>query len=209
MSEFMNRVGRPMQNATRTGGEAPAPQSNGGNKQKGKFNLSKVVSSVLLVSVTILLVALIVYLAFGKTSSSISDEIKTDQYQAVFLNSSDGQVYFGKLSVFNSSYYKLTDIYYVRVQQVQPDKNSQPQQSISLAKLGSEIHGPEDVMYVNRDSVMFWENLKEDGQVVKAIREYQKNGTTGTDTNTDSTTNNNSTNTNTTNTNSRNSTNNN
>jgi hypothetical protein len=30
-------------------------------------------------------------------------------------------------------------------------------------------------MYISRDQVLFWENLKEDGQVVKAIREYQKN----------------------------------
>ncbi len=177
MNEFMNRVGRPMQNVGRGGAEGPAPQTSGGNgKKKRDFNLVKVASSILLVSVTVLLIALIVYLAFGKTSTTLTSQIKTDQYQAIFLNSSDGQVYFGKLSVLNKDYFKLEDIYYVRVQQVQPDKNNtQTQQSISLAKLGSEIHGPEDVMYVNKDSVMFWENLKEDGQVVKAIREYQKN----------------------------------
>ena len=116
-------------------------------------------------------------------------QIKADQYQAVFLNSADGQVYFGKLTSYNKSYYQLNDIYYVRVQTVQPDKNTtQTQQNISLAKLGNEIHGPEDVMYINKDDVMFFENLKEDGQVVKAIREYQKNGAKATPTPTPSVT---------------------
>ena len=64
-------------------------------------------------------------------------------------------------------------------------------------------------MFISRDKVLFWENLKEDGQVVKAIREYQKNPdaanqqqTNSTDqgtSNTNATTNTNSTtNTNTT-----------
>jgi hypothetical protein len=39
-------------------------------------------------------------------------------------------------------------------------------------------------MYIRKDHVMFWENLKDDGQVVTAIREYQKNGgNTNTNTN--------------------------
>jgi hypothetical protein len=32
-------------------------------------------------------------------------------------------------------------------------------------------------MYISKDKVLFWENLKDDGQVVKAIKEYQKNPT--------------------------------
>jgi FlaG/FlaF family flagellin (archaellin) len=174
-NEFMNRVGRPMQNASQGGATAPAPQS--GGKQKKGLNLAKVGTVILVALVTILLVSVIVGLAFGQ-KGTISSEIQGDKYQAVFLNSSDGQVYFGKLTVLNKDYYKLEDIYYVRVQQVQPDKNTAAQQNISLAKLGSEIHGPQDVMYIRSEHVMFWENLKDDGQVVKAITEYKKTGST-------------------------------
>ena len=46
-----------------------------------------------------------------------------------------------------------------------------------LQKLGSELHGPEDQMVINRDQVQFWENLKDDGQVVKAITTYKANPT--------------------------------
>jgi hypothetical protein len=133
----------------------------------------------MLSAIAILLVALVAYIIVYKSDVSVMTKVKADQYQAVFLNSADGQVYFGKLKSLNKDYYSLSDIYYVRVQTVQPDKNTtQTQQSISLAKLGNEIHGPEDVMYINKDSVMFWENLKADGQVVKAITEYVKNGAT-------------------------------
>lgn len=183
MNEYLNRVARPTQTVNRGGADAPqtpAPSA-GAKKPKRSLNIVKIIVTVLLASIAILLVALIIYSATVGSGRSISSQIKKNQYQAIFLNSADGQVYFGKLSEFNRDYYKLTDIYYVRVNQVQPDKNTTTtQQNISLAKLGSEIHGPEDVMYVNRDSVMFWENLKEDGQVVKAIREYQKNPTPST-----------------------------
>lgn len=179
-NEFMNRVGRPVQNTSQ--GAAPAPASNGGGKKK-KLNLGRVLSVLIAGLVAVLLIVVIAGLALGNTGS-IASQINKDKYQAVFLNSSDGQVYFGKLSVENKDYYKLTDIYYVRVQTVQPDKNTTAQQNISLAKLGSEIHGPEDVMYIRAEHVMFWENLKDDGQVVKAITEYKKTGSTTGSTNT-------------------------
>ena len=88
----------------------------------------------------------------------------------------NGQVYFGKLSNLNSDYVQLTDIYYLQVdQQVQPDQTEEdtPQQQISLAKLGNELHGPEDQMFINPDKIVFWENLKTDGQVTQAIVQYQ------------------------------------
>lgn len=178
MNEYLNRVGRPAQTVNRGPADGPVQQPvSGGKKSKNKLNLSRIVFVVFAALLAIVLVGSI-YLMISSKGSSVSSQISKDQYQAVFLNSSDGQVYFGKLSVLNNETFKLTDIYYVRVQQVQPDKNTTTsQQNISLAKLGSEIHGPEDVMYISKHSVMFWENLKEDGQVVKAIREYQKNPT--------------------------------
>lgn len=147
----------------------------------------KVVSIVLLVSGALLIAAVLAFSIFAGEKSEES-YIQKDKYQAVFLNTSDGQVYFGKLSILNKNLYKLTNIYYVRVNQVQPsDSKQQPQQQISLAKLGSEIHGPQDMMIINRKDVIFWENLKDDGQVVKAIKDYLKNGEKSTDTTTNNT----------------------
>jgi len=128
------------------------------------------------VAVAILAASLLIFMSVGSGNTE-SDLIKKDKFQAVFLSDSSGQVYFGRLKSLNAKYYELTDIYYVKVENaVQPDKTNTASQSISLAKLGNELHGPEDTMYISRDKVLFWENLKDDGQVVKAITEYKKNG---------------------------------
>lgn len=99
--------------------------------------------------------------------------VKKDQYQAVFLT--NDQVYFGKLARINSKYIEMTDIYYLQVQQdVQPAKDSEDQPQVSLAKLGDELHGPEDKMTINREQVLFWENLKNDSKVVQAINQNKQ-----------------------------------
>ncbi len=102
--------------------------------------------------------------------------IDTSKYQAVFLT--NGQVYFGKLKNVSGKYVELTDIYYLQVQQsVQPQNKDTPatdNPNVSLAKLGGELHGPEDKMSINRDQVLFWENLKPDAKVSKAIKDNKK-----------------------------------
>lgn len=102
-------------------------------------------------------------------------------YQAVFLT--NGQVYFGKLANANSDYPILKDIFYLQVvqpplqgnQQGQSTSTSQQQPQISLVKLGNELHGPVDEMHISRAQILFYEDLKSDGQVVKAIDAYKAN----------------------------------
>lgn len=98
---------------------------------------------------------------------------KANRYQAVFL--SNNQVYFGKLSNTRSDYPTLRDIYYLQVTQaLQPRDPSTPTQPrINLVKLGSELHGPEDEMRINKAHILFIEDLKADSQVVEAIQEYK------------------------------------
>jgi len=137
--------------------------------------LSKILA-LLLVVVSVVILAWFAQKAWsGLTADSA---VKGKQYQAVFLT--NGQVYFGKVSRVDSSYVKVTDIYYLQVQQtVQPKDNTAANaanQQVSLAKLGGELHGPEDVMYVSRQQVLFWENLKTDGKVAKAISDYKASG---------------------------------
>lgn len=140
------------------------------NNSKGRILTSKWVQWAV-----IAVAAIIVVGAVAKAVGPLRTEraIKGKQYQALFLT--NGQVYFGKLSGVTKDYVKLTDIYYLQVQQtVQPgsnDTNKQPQ--VSLAKLGSELHGPEDVMHISRDQVLFWENLKDDSKVVSAIKDHK------------------------------------
>jgi hypothetical protein len=135
--------------------------------------LSKIVA-VLLILVSLAALGWFASKAMNKLMADSA--VKSKEYQALFLT--NGQVYFGKLTKVDNSYVKLTDIYYLQVQQqVQPkDQNQQQQPQVSLAKLGGELHGPEDVMYVSRSQVLFWENLKDDGKVTKAIKDYKAQG---------------------------------
>lgn len=95
-------------------------------------------------------------------------------WQAVFL--SNGQVYFGQASSMSSNTITVKNIYYLQVTQaLQPDGtpvSDQQQGELSLVKLGNELHGPKDEMKINRDHVLFIEDLKNDGKVVKAIEKY-------------------------------------
>ena len=91
-------------------------------------------------------------------------------YQAVFLV--NGQVYFGKVANQNSTWVKLTDIYYLQSRsalQNQDDLGSQ--QDVTLVKLGQELHGPTDQMQILRDHILFIENLASNSKVLQAIKD--------------------------------------
>lgn len=129
---------------------------------------------------------------------SSSEGGKTSGYQAVFL--SNGQVYFGRLSGFNSTSPVLKDVYYLRVGtvlepgqagksaevSVESEKNQKGEKTkeatpaaatrttLTLIKLGQEIHGPQDEISLNKDQILFVENLRIDSKVVDAIKKYQQ-----------------------------------
>ena len=93
-------------------------------------------------------------------------------WQAVFL--SNGQVYFGQVSNEKTDIVVVKNIYYLQVTRTlqPPEGDVQQQSELSLVKLGNELHGPEDEMRINRDHILFIEDLKPDGKVVRAIERY-------------------------------------
>ena len=154
---------------------APAPQTQNQNnhpvKKPGRFGKMKnhrllnFTYIALLFSVTIIIVGVVssIFL-FDGTRDKESRLIDKSKYQAVFVNDNNRQVhYFGKIVELNNKYLTLTDIYYViPVENVQPNSNSNGAQNLTIKKLGCEIHRPQDLMIINRDQVVFWENLKDD-----------------------------------------------
>jgi len=128
---------------------------------------------IIFVLLAIIIVGGWYFIFSGKAVTPEKKATKTENYSAVFLV--NGQVYFGKIDDTISNYTVLTDIYYLQVDQpIQPAQtNITDQPQISLIKLGDEIHGPKDEMKINKDQVLFIEDLKEDGQVVKAIKAHK------------------------------------
>ena len=131
----------------------------------------------------LVLVVVIGAAAYLGTSKLKKSTVSGKTRQAVFLSNS--QVYFGYVSNQNDQYVTLKDIYYLQVQQpIQPkkedDKDAKAQ--ASLVKLGNELHGPKDEMRINREHILFIEDMKDGSKVNEAISTYLKNGSTATPT---------------------------
>jgi len=93
--------------------------------------------------------------------------IKSDSYQAVFFEGD--QIYFGRLRKINSQYPILDDVHYVKLE-------GESATSGRLVRLGeTEPHGPYNQMILNRDHILFWENLKPDSPIVQAILNLKLN----------------------------------
>lgn len=100
--------------------------------------------------------------------------INQNGYQAVFLD--DGKVFFGKLQNTAGQHLTLNMAYY-------PQEANQPKaenanasietNSLQLIKMGDETYGPEGSMSIASDHVLFWQNLKSDSKVAKAINEQK------------------------------------
>lgn len=129
------------------------------------------VSQLLVVVILVAVIAIAAFLGADKLKGSSN---KTRQ--SVFLT--NGQVYFGYITSENGKNLVLKDIYYLQVQQpLQPAKDEKEQQpQISLVKLGNELHGPKDEMRINREHVLFIEDMKNDSKVNQAIEDFIKNG---------------------------------
>jgi hypothetical protein len=147
--------------------EAPAPYA--ARRSRGnRFSKQKLVIAGIVALIALGLIGAVLWFTGGGALGSV----KRGQYQAVFLT--NGQVYFGKISSLTTETVTLHDIYYLQQQtsvQNQDKKDTTSQNQLSLAKLGNELHGPEDTMYIERSQVLFWENVKDDSQVVKTIKQ--------------------------------------
>lgn len=114
-------------------------------------------------------ISIITFFSFSVflTPRDSSDLIDMETYQAVFLD--DKQIYFGKLKGIDSPYPILDDVYYVKLE-------DEKATSGRLVKLGLiEPHGPRDQMIINREHILFWENLKPDSSIVQTIRNLKLN----------------------------------
>lgn len=134
-----------------------------------KKNLYSGILTIVGLIVGALLIIVLGSKAYWLASKNSYERARIDSttYQAVFLEGE--QLYFGKLSEIESQFPLLDDVYYVKLED--EDANSG-----RLVKLGLfEPHGPQDQMNINRDHIIFWENLKPDSAIIQAIRNLKLN----------------------------------
>lgn len=88
--------------------------------------------------------------------------IDRSAYQAVFLV--NGSTYFGKLQEQGDQWFVLSDVFYL---------SSNEESGTQLIKRGSEPQGPREPMLIPKQQVLFIENLRDDSEVVGAIRRFK------------------------------------
>ena len=138
------------------------------NKKKGMG-----ITHIFGILIILVLLSGVIYFWQAKNSVAIVGGV-SGEYQAVFLD--NGQTYFGKVSNKESIYVKLSEVYYLQFQQPlqnQEEEDGSGQPDLTLVKLGSELHGPEDEMEILRDHILFIENLAADSKVAQAITAYK------------------------------------
>ncbi|TAL14614.1 hypothetical protein EPN95_02320 [Patescibacteria group bacterium] len=141
----------------------------GGLRHKRRPGVIALVSAAVIVIIAVIVMTVLYFM-----QSATAATIDSSKYQAVFFT--NGQVYFGKLQTLNSGYMKLTDIFYLQASSSSTnpqETTTQTATDVQLIKLGSEVHGPDDEMIINKDQVLFFENLKSDGKVSTSISKYQ------------------------------------
>lgn len=100
---------------------------------------------------------------FGQSDSSK----ETGGYWAVYLDS--GQVFYGKKDKSDKNYVVMSNVFYSH-----PLIKSTKSGNIRLAKVGKEIHQPQDIVYINKAHIDRQEQLSDDSKVVEAIRQYNE-----------------------------------
>ena len=159
-----------MSESTVHASESARPQSN-----TSKLSIARSARGGSSFGVFLLVIVVVAAGFFWMKQTSLSGY--NEAWQAVFL--SNGQVYFGQVTKQNRVEVVLKEIYYLQVtrplqQTAEGEQQANPQGELSLVKLGNELHGPTDYMYINSDHVLFIEDLKDDSNVVQAIVNYKE-----------------------------------
>ena len=172
--DFSNRNVQPQAAApgaqNTAAGNTAQNKKNKGDKGKG----ARIVKALLGLAILVLVVGVVVA-AFTGNVKPQKKYVDSSKLQAVFLNT--GQVYFGNIKTLNDKYVVLSNIYYL--QTAGGGTNNSTASSVTLVKLGCELHEPYDQMIINSASVTFWENLQDNGQVAKAVSTFEKQNPNG------------------------------
>ena len=121
--------------------------------------------------IALLLIALVALaVALGRQylqrPPGVADQIDKNAYQAVWLTT--GAMFIGHATVGDDSI-SLTDVFYLSAS----NDAAQPQQVGQLIKRGSELTGPREPMLIELRQVLYVENLRDDSQVVQAIKRFK------------------------------------
>lgn len=146
-----------------------------GDKPNFKKKNGPAVPSVFWLVLKLLAVLAIIYGGLVASKYFLKPDQRANDYAAVFLV--NGQVYFGKFYKKSEDELVMKEVYYLQNANNGLSSSTSgelPKTGFTLVKLGQELHGPEDFMYINKSQVLFYEYLRADSQLVQTIQNYKK-----------------------------------
>ena len=167
---------------TRDEASAPtsAPRSSQSRRAERDDSRPKSNKGLLWTIVVILIVLIIGVVGWFVWSNSKTSTtgIDSSKYQAVFL--SNGQIYFGKLESFDDEYFRLTTGYSAQATtsedgEAKTGSAATNNSDVQLIRLGDEVYGPENAIFITKQQVLHFENLKEDSKVTQLIDQNEAN----------------------------------
>lgn len=138
---------------------------------------NKMILPVILAVVILIALYLIIKTLFfsqNNLAANYANQKNSSGYQAVVLNDSNLNIYFGKVIGESSTSLYLTNVFFLSASNSNSKiKSASPQYSLSHLT-PSYSYGALDEMKINRSDVLFTENLSTQSQVYKAILNYYK-----------------------------------
>lgn len=131
---------------------------------KSKLVTPSTSSKVLVLLLIAVSVAFIISLGartFGAIVSPDNAKVDKESFQAIRLT--DGSVFYGSITNIGQDFIVLSDVYY------ESADSAHDGSQVSLTQHGTEPYGPSNTIHINRNQVVFWENLKRDGAVTETI----------------------------------------
>lgn len=134
-----------------------------------RIKKTKKLTTVLIIVVLLILGG--VYFIFSLVSSSrglpssqgLPFTVSKSGWQAIFLK--DGRVYFGQVVETTEREVALRNVYYLQA--------TEPHQGHVVSAQAPFLIKLDDEMRVNREQVLFIEDLQQDSSIVEVIEEYQ------------------------------------
>ncbi len=134
-----------------------------------KYRVTK--SGWVLIFSAVIIIGLLIYLAIQNFGNAGGLSKNKASWQAIFLT--NNQTYFGQVISENSDSVVIKNIYYLQDMVNLHQGAEQIPKDFPLIKLGNEVHGPYDEMRINRQHILFVEDLTDDAKIVEAINKYE------------------------------------
>ena len=145
------------------------------SSEKKIFNKGLLIVVVVIIVVVVYLVLNSIFFSGSALNNTYNSMSNSSGYQAVVLNDSNLNIYFGKVAGESNGSLYLTNVFYLKANSGAVGSKTSSSQQYSLVHLTPTYsYGALDEMKINRSNVLFTENLSKQSSVYTAILNYYK-----------------------------------